>query len=153
MEDNVHEVVRLLIARMESHPEEFRGSNGPQDAYSPVEDRWWQAKELVREYGTDEENAVLRAAMRKLMLNTAHEWVMDELLNGEERRRKHQEDEDRYRMQQAQLVNNQYVNQQHQLKAYSNQLTGAATPTLATTQAIVTAQDNLIERLRKKGWV
>lgn len=143
MEDNVHEVVRLLIARMESHPEEFRGSNGPQDARSPVEDRWWRAKELVREYGTNEENAVLRAAMRKLMLNTAHEWMMDELLNGEERRRKHQEDEDRYRMQQAQLVNNQYV----------NQLTGAATPTLTTTQANVMVQDTLIESLRKKGWL
>lgn len=157
MEDNVHEVVRLLIARMESHPEEFHGDTISGPTYAPEGDRWWRAKQAVHEFGTEEEKAAVRTAMRKLMLNVAHEWMMDELLNGEERRREWREKEEQAlsraaTLQQAALLQQQnYSNQQlQQLKAYSNQLTGTV-PT--TTLANSGVSENLIERLKKKGWV
>jgi hypothetical protein len=136
MEGNVHEVVRLLIARMESHPEEFQGDKitGPIDA--PAGDRWWRAKELVREYGTDEEKAVVRTAMRKIMLNAAHEWMMDELLNGDERRREWREKEEMSLQKQTllaqqqllQQIPSQYINP----SPYINQLGAAAMSTQLT---------------------
>lgn len=78
MEDNIHPVVKLLVARMESNPEEFtdKGHN-----------RWDYAIDVVEEYGSAEDKVAISSAMRTILLDEAHEWVMDELLNGEERRK------------------------------------------------------------------
>lgn len=148
MEDNVHEVVKLLLARMESHPEEFGDDSVVADAVNSMGDRWWRARTDVMDYGTPEEKAAVLAAMRRIKLKVAHEWMMDELCNGEERRRKQKEDEDRYSRQQAQLqqAKNQYTNP----SLYANQLAGAATSTTLANSAM---PENLIERLRKKGWI
>lgn len=89
MVDNLHDVVKLLLARMESHPEEFAGDLA---AEVSREDRWWQILRQVRDYGTDEEEKALRDAMRKIKLDAAHHAMMDELCNGDERRRKEQEE-------------------------------------------------------------
>lgn len=92
MEDEFHPVVKLLLARMESHPEEFGSdlvSNGSLEA------RWWAVIREVREYGTKTERLAIESAMRKIKLQHAHELMMDELCNGEERRRK-QREEDEY---------------------------------------------------------
>jgi hypothetical protein len=79
MADNEpHAVVRLLLARMESHPEEFSNDNG----------RWVQWLDELMPFVTEKE----RLMLRKPMMQTIHEDVMDELLNGPERRRKHKED-------------------------------------------------------------
>lgn len=92
MEDELHDVVKLLLARMETHPEEFGSdlvSNGSLEA------RWWSVIREVREYGTKTERLAIESAMRKIRLQRAHEMMMDELCNGEERRRK-QREEDEY---------------------------------------------------------
>lgn len=82
MEDKMHEVVQLLLARMKSHPEEF--TNGAS--------RWGWMINDVMDHGTDEECAALKAGLRPIRLQEVHELVLDELCNGEERRRKKQEE-------------------------------------------------------------
>jgi hypothetical protein len=73
-----HEVVKLLVARMESNPEEFNDDGG----------RWAQWLDELIPFVTEEE----RLMLRKPMMQSIHEEVMDELCNGEERRRKAEED-------------------------------------------------------------
>lgn len=74
----LHDVVKLLLARMESHPEEFeRGTS-----------RWAWMVEGVMTNCSEEERAALHAGLRPIRLKQLHEDVMDELLNGEERRRR-----------------------------------------------------------------
>lgn len=73
-----HDVVKLLLARMESHPEEFNDDNG----------RWSQWLDELIPFVTEEE----RVMLRKPMMQTIHEEVLDELCNGEERRRKEEEE-------------------------------------------------------------
>ena len=86
MADEPHAVVRLLLARMESHPEEFRV------AEEPFHDRWYDHVNGVNAYGNEADKAALNAKLRDIRLGEVHEKVMDELLNGPERRRKHAED-------------------------------------------------------------
>lgn len=76
MEDNIHPVVELLLARMKSNPEEFGWG----------EERWDYIIEMVMRISSDEERKALEAARRPIYLDEAHKWMMDELLNGEERR-------------------------------------------------------------------
>lgn len=116
MQDNLHPVTKLLIARMESHPEEFKHYVG--SSYIPS-GRWTTAITIVRENGSDADQAALKTALDSVLMDEAHEWMLDELLNGDERRAEHG------RMQaaayntrvmqqaaqsQAQLYNNQYAN-------------------------------------------
>ena len=77
MADEPHAVVRLLLARMESHPEEFNDDDG----------RWAQWLDELIPFVTEKE----RVMLRKPMMQSIHEKVMDELLNGPERRRKEKE--------------------------------------------------------------
>ena len=91
MADDLHAVVKLLLARMESHPEEFNGDMAERNSRSY---HWWQAIRLVQENGTAEEKAAIDKGIRKIKLQHAHEMVMDELLNGDERRRNEQDDLD-----------------------------------------------------------
>lgn len=77
MADKLHDVVKLLIARMESHPEEFgRGMS-----------RWGWMLEGVMANCSEEERAAIHAGLRPIRLKQLHEDVMDELLNGDDRRR------------------------------------------------------------------
>jgi len=73
MADEPHDVVKLLLARMESHPEEFRLENG----------RWAQWLDQLIPFITEAE----RVLLREPMMQEIHEQVMDELCNGDERRR------------------------------------------------------------------
>jgi hypothetical protein len=78
-DDEPHAVVRLLLKRMESHPEEFEtGGDG----------RWAEWLDELIPFTTEAERVLLRGPM----MQHIHEQVMDELLNGEERRRKEAED-------------------------------------------------------------
>lgn len=88
MAEELHDVVKLLLARMESHPEEFVADLSEADSR---EYRWWQVIREVRESGTREEKDAIQAGLRKIKLQRAHEIMMDELCNGDERRRKEQE--------------------------------------------------------------
>jgi hypothetical protein len=77
-----HEVVKLLLKRMDSHPEEFK---------SRV-DRWDTVLVKVLEHANEAEIAAIHASIRNIRLGEAHEDMMDELCNGEERRRKAREE-------------------------------------------------------------
>lgn len=85
MADNEpHAVVRLLLARMESHPEEFRVGTGPE--------RWVTHIDMVQDYGSEADKAALNAKLRDIVMGEVHEEVMDELLNGPKKRRKEVEE-------------------------------------------------------------
>jgi len=110
MADNIHPVVELLAARMESHPEEF-GGNGS--------GRWAEWLDHLIPFVTEEE----RVMLRKPMMQTIHEDVLDELLNGPERRREAMQQRNTYSQQ---TLQNAYANQ---LSQYQNAMgIGTVTP-------------------------
>lgn len=108
MTNELHAVVKLLLARMESHPEEFSQGLRPQDTFPLVRDhtpkRWDAAIETILSDGNEAEIGAIQAALRAIRLASAHEYVMDELYNGEERRRKRQEDQENQRLQNITLA-------------------------------------------------
>ena len=78
MADNEnHPLVDLMLARMDTHPEEFDGSNN----------RWYTTLIDIDEYAPPEQTALVKAKIAAIRLDAAHHKAMDELLNGEERRR------------------------------------------------------------------
>lgn len=79
MVDEPHAVVKLLVARMESHPEEFK---------SDMNGRWAQWLDQLLPFVTEAE----RVLLREPMMQDIHEEVLDELLNGPERRRREVEE-------------------------------------------------------------
>ena len=81
MADEPHAVVRLLLARVESHPEEFKHGGY----------RWRNIIDQVTEFGLDIDRGAINDALRTVRMAKAHEEMMDELLNGEDRRRKEEE--------------------------------------------------------------
>jgi len=112
MVDEPHEVVKLLIKRMGSHPEEFRIGEGI------FHQRWSHHVDIVRDNGSEADKAALNAKIRDVLMDELHEQVMDELCNGEERRRKEEEEREyeRQMLRQGGLVQQQ--------KAYVSQLQG-----------------------------
>jgi len=71
-----HPVVTLLIARMTSHPEEF---------FTPPL-RWEVFVNDARTHATPEDREKLQAALSAVCMDRLHANVIDELLNGDERR-------------------------------------------------------------------
>lgn len=122
MGDDFHEVVNLLLKRMQSHPEEFAASSVEGDLASD-HDRWWHVMDKVLDHGTDEEKAAVRAALREIKLDAAHKIMMDELLNGDERRTKRREEEAEYErnLLLKQSLAHQQVLQQHMTQALDTQ--------------------------------
>lgn len=79
MVDNtdLHPVVQMLIARMDSHPEEFEGTYAG---------RWSLFIEELRAVATGDNLAVFEEHYAKVCLDKLHDRVLDELLNGDTRR-------------------------------------------------------------------
>ncbi len=99
MEDKFHPLVELMLARMKSHPEEFEGEVGsslyvPNDV--PVELRWSATLYAMEKYLISEEQEALQTSLRAIRMDAIHRYAMDELLNGDERRRKEEEDRAQY---------------------------------------------------------
>ncbi len=67
--DNFHPAVKLLLARMESNPEEFVGGY-----------RWSTVLNTVREHARKEEKDTINSAYKLLQLDAAHDKIMKELL-------------------------------------------------------------------------
>ena len=67
----MHPVIELLIARMESTPEDF------------IAKGWEHTVRECEKYANDEEKAALKAATRILGLGYWHKQVMQQLLNPE----------------------------------------------------------------------
>jgi len=135
MEDKgIHPLVELMLARMESHPEEFTCEKfGINPMGTGGDDRWWRVRETIEGCGTEEEKAAVWAATRKITMNACHEWMLDELLNGEARRRKEWEELEAkrkaaYAMQSTQL-------QQQAIPQYGSQLAGTNTSINTLTDA------------------
>ena len=82
MSDEPHAVVRLLLARIQSHPEEFKRGTA----------RWVSITNQVEDWGSEADKQTINDALRDVRLTEAHEEMMEELLNGEDRRRKEEED-------------------------------------------------------------
>jgi len=114
MVDEPHEVVKLLIKRMDSHPEEFRIGKGIFDQ------RWSHHVDIVRDNGSEADKAALNAKMRDVLMDELHEQVMDELCNGEERRRKEREEQEYERNLAKSLQLTQQQAMQQQLQQYQN---------------------------------
>ena len=83
MADNMHPVVELLAARMESHPEEFRIYDNSTLA---IGGRWETWISQIRPFMNEAEREVLFGEVKKVFLQRVHEEVLDELMNGGERR-------------------------------------------------------------------
>jgi hypothetical protein len=80
-EQELHPVVQLMLKRMESHPEEF--GDGPY----PSGRRWDSVLNTIQAHGSDAECNAMADSMRVIRLEQAHVWALDELCNGEERRK------------------------------------------------------------------
>jgi hypothetical protein len=130
-EDNIHPVVRLLAARMESHPEEFYFEAGGDDLLSSEaldgRYRWASILERVKEWASGEDTVVLR----KPFMDAIHRDALDELMNGPERRaeeeRKYRECLKHYGQQKSMAAQNlgQYPNPLSSLSSLSSLSTGA----------------------------
>lgn len=137
MEDELHEVVRLLIARMETHPKEFTRW----EKNYPSTNRWAAALDEIFEHGSDAEEKALRDALRVVRLAEIHDEVLDELYNGEERR----DAERRERTKEAQLQQQALVQAQLQKYSQYNQ-----TATLLGTSATGGLTDDMWDRVKGK---
>jgi hypothetical protein len=82
MMEEPHAVVRLLVERIASNPEEFKRGT----------ERWVSITNQVEDWGSETDKQAINDALREVRLTQAHEEMMDELLNGEDRRRKEVED-------------------------------------------------------------
>lgn len=127
MEDKkeLHPVVKLVLARMESHPEEFNDDGAG---------RWDYVLDVIEDNGNDEEKAAIASGLRVIRLEEAHKWMMDELLHGESRRAEHECKEEELRMQimqahaQARVAQNiQTLSAQSLPSAYQNSITHSPT--------------------------
>jgi hypothetical protein len=109
MTNNIHPVVELLAARMESNPEEFAPDG---------EGRWAQWLDELIPFVTEAERVMLRGPM----MQTFHEQVLDELMNGPDKRRKEAEDREYERHLAHAAMQQQALAQQQ--KAYVSQIQG-----------------------------
>jgi hypothetical protein len=120
MADELHAVVRLLLKRMKSHPEEFTYvASGADGIRSPLRgiNRWDAYLQDISEGGNEAEKAAIHKGLREIRLGEIHERVMDELINGDQRRaderRAFEEEQKRYntlKQQKALHPSQQYQN-------------------------------------------
>ena len=111
MTNNIHPVVELLAARMESNPEEFAPDG---------EGRWARWLDELIPFVTEAERVLLRGPM----MQTYHEEVLDELMNGPDKRRKAEEDHEYERHLAMAMQHTQQQALAQQQKAYVSQIQG-----------------------------
>jgi hypothetical protein len=140
MTDNIHPVVELLAARMESNPEEFGADEiGRWDVWMT------QMEGLL----TEEEKLLLRVPM----MQSIHEEVLDELLNGPDKRRKEAEERElilKSALAQQQAVQQKLAAQQQQLQGYQQAYGGGGAGIVGKsyTNAIMDSYDYDLDRYR-----
>ena len=87
MESEHHPLVNMLLTRIKSHPEEFVYTGlGQAKLAIRTPMRWDYAIRIIKEHGTNKDNEAIHRAIKLAAMNAAHEWAMDELMNGPERR-------------------------------------------------------------------
>jgi hypothetical protein len=158
MADEVHPVVELLIARTESHPEEFRDDYLMSEVRPTVgSGRWFRVIHAIRDHGLKQDAEALNVALSKIRMQQIYEWMMDELINGEDRRREEEEDKKRLWLQQQQLHQQAYQTSPHlqsgmqnisQLGSYQQSaMLGAASSIPAQPRL---GEDSLVQQLMKR---
>jgi hypothetical protein len=158
MADNeeLHPVVQLLLKRMESHPEEFGDSHDNEGYIDVTYGRWWRAMNAIRDHGSEAEQAAIREAMRIIHLEQAHVWALDELCNGEERRKEKERMEEELRKQkqsslyaqtayaQAQQLSGMSI-QQATLNQYANAASGLSAANVTSANSLQLGKETLDE--------
>jgi len=140
-----HAVVRLLLKRIESHPEEFKRGRY----------RWADIVKEVDMFGFDADTDALDAALRDVRLTEAHEEMMEELLNGEDRRRMEAEYESSMAISQLQQLQHSQQLQQNSKLQSVQQLRGyqganiANASTITATQLETTLSTSTINAIKK----
>ena len=76
-----HDAVKLLLARMESHPEEFAGINMTRDQDRLYSSRWGSVMSQFWHTLTTEEQDALNAGLLAANRDNFHRSVMQELLD------------------------------------------------------------------------
>ncbi len=102
MEDELHPLTELLLARLKSHPDEFLNSDTT---------RWNAACDAVRSHGNEADRTAWRTAVGRAKMDKAHEAALDELMNGEERRAT----EERMKYERVEAKRQSYLQQQQQV--------------------------------------
>jgi hypothetical protein len=157
MTNEVHPVVELLIARMESHPEEFKDDYMMSEVRPTAgSGRWLLATQAIQDHGSKRDVEALNAALSKIYMQYIHEWTMDELLNGEDRRREEEEVKKRLWTQQQQMHQQAYQQSPHLQSGMQNVsqlggwqqagLLGAASPSPQPRLG----EDSLMQQIRKR---
>lgn len=90
MADDVHPAVVLIVERMKSHPEEFAAGLEPPGQLGAVQARWGRLLERMEPWLTPADRAHLDTHARALAMERIHHDMLDELLNGPERRAEEQ---------------------------------------------------------------
>jgi hypothetical protein len=119
MTDDVHPAVVLIVERMKSHPEEFAAGLGAPMHLGSEEARWGRLLERMEPWLSDADKAYLDQHFRALAMERIHHDMLDELMNGPERRA--ELERQRIAAQQAQLglkSGQLYPNAQSGLKSY-----------------------------------
>lgn len=146
-EPKLHPVVELMIARMESHPEEFEAANG----------RWIHIMKGIEVRAIGADKVAFDTAVAKMWMDSYHKKALDELLNGEEHRR----NQDAQKLEAARLslqLAQQYG--QYQQGALSSGYGQAQPPYLTGTAAgsyiatadpvdTITSSPNMLAKLKK----
>jgi hypothetical protein len=93
----MNEGVQILLARMDSHPEEFLSEYSPV-AWNPEPRRWDRFMHMVASDNafTGEERQAVENKMHELKRNRFNTDVMDELMNGPERPERRETAYDQY---------------------------------------------------------
>ncbi len=104
--EGMHPLVELIVTRIRTHPDEFVDRDRT-DSYADLSDsdraRWSTILYEFSQIATEEEKAAVNAALHGPKMDLLREAFLDELLNGEERRR--QEREKREAEMRARLAN------------------------------------------------
>ena len=118
MEDNTHPLVELLAARAKSHPQEFLDEHESGG-------RWLHALVVIERSGTAEDKALIAKTIGRVRMDEAHEWALDELLNGEERRAEERRNKE-LMLQQSQALMRQQAQARARALAQGSALQGSA---------------------------
>lgn len=80
MTQEMHRVVDIILARMNSHPEEFTGSPHRSFGNEGPNTRWVATLRELLEHTTPEETKAVKAKLRDIRMEHIHYNIIQELL-------------------------------------------------------------------------
>ena len=128
MADDVHPAVVLIVERTKSHPEEFAAGLEPPGQLGAVQARWGRLLERMEPWLTPADRAYLDQHFRAMAMERIHADVMEELLNGPERRAELERQRIAYEAERSRMIKSGqlFPNTQLGLKSYQAQAYAAA---------------------------